>query len=116
MIIQSSMGSWDVISPDNQSRSLSDSSNNSPKDQSSWAMTVKLLFILIIFVISFGSGLAPLKFKRLKESTHLLGLANTFSGGVFLAIAFVHIIPETSNNYYISILENNDLLKNSKQP
>lgn len=30
----------------------------------------------------------------------MLGLANTFSGGVFLAIAFVHIIPETASLYY----------------
>lgn len=29
-----------------------------------------------------------------------MSIANTFSGGVFLAIAFVHIIPETAALYY----------------
>jgi len=42
----------------------------------------------------------------------LLGIANTFSGGVFLAIAFVHIIPETSNNYYMNVLSTNEVLSN----
>ena len=35
----------------------------------------------------------------------MLGIANSFSGGVFLAIAFVHILPETANLYYYSKLE-----------
>ena len=35
----------------------------------------------------------------------MLGIANTFSGGVFLAIAFVHIIPEAATNYYLYVLE-----------
>lgn len=33
-----------------------------------------------------------------------MGIANTFSGGVFLAIAFVHIIPETASSYYMYAL------------
>jgi len=77
-------------------------------------VTLKVCFIFIIFFITVLSGLAPHKFKTFNQSQHILGIANTFSGGVFLAIAFVHIIPETSNNYYMSILRNNELqtLKN----
>ena len=68
------------------------------------ARTVKIIFIFIIFAVTVASGMAPMKFKKFKNSTDMLGIANTFSGGVFLAIAFVHIIPETSNNYYLHML------------
>ena len=67
------------------------------------AVYLKVFFIFLIFFITVFSGLVPQKFKRFKQSQHVLSLANTFSGGVFLAIAFVHIIPETSTNYYMYI-------------
>lgn len=67
-------------------------------------------------MITVCSGLAPIKSKKFRESSHLLGIANTFSGGVFLAIAFVHIIPETSNNYYMTILERNEVLSQVNRP
>lgn len=41
----------------------------------------------------------------MSKSTEILGIANTFSGGVFLAIAFVHIIPEAATNYYLYVLD-----------
>lgn len=41
-----------------------------------------------------------MKWKKCRKNDHLLSVANTFSGGVFLAIAFVHIIPETASLYY----------------
>jgi len=69
------------------------------------AVIMKSVFIFLIFFVSFAAGLVPMKSKRFSSSQHLLGIANTFSGGVFLAIAFVHIIPETSGNYYLYILE-----------
>jgi zinc transporter ZupT len=56
-------------------------------------------------LISVLSGLAPYKFKKLSQSQELLGIANTFSGGVFLAIAFVHIIPEAATKYYLIVLD-----------
>ena len=77
-------------------------------------MNIKICFIFLIFLITVASGLAPIKYKKLKENQNLLGIANTFSGGVFLAIAFVHIIPETSNNYYMLILKANEVL--TKKP
>ena len=69
------------------------------------ARVMKSIFIFVIFFISFLAGIVPMKNKRFASSQHLLGIANTFSGGVFLAIAFVHIIPETASSYYIYILE-----------
>ena len=41
-------------------------------------------------------GLIPIKVKSCKESPSILGVANAFSGGVFIAIGLMHIMPEQS--------------------
>ena len=64
----------------------------------------KYIFIVIVLGITMGAGLAPMKIKGCKSNQKMLGIANSFSGGVFLAIAFVHILPETANMYYYSKL------------
>ena len=45
------------------------------------------------------SGVIPAKVERCKQSPTFLGLANAFSGGLFLAIALIHILPEVVNEY-----------------
>ena len=61
---------------------------------------IKYGFIALIFIITILAGLIPIQTKSCRENAKLLGILNTFSGGVFLAIAFVHILPEAANNYY----------------
>ena len=78
--------------------------------------SVKIVFIILIFLVATVSALIPLKYRRLRNSTHALGLANTFSGGVFLAIAFVHIIPETARTYYLWILAEENQLWDKTHP
>ena len=39
-------------------------------------------------------GMIPVKVKSFRESTNILAIANAFSGGVFIAIALMHIMPE----------------------
>ena len=56
--------------------------------------TLKLVFILIAFLEAALLGLVPVKSKSFKESPMILGIANAFSGGVFVAIACMHIMPE----------------------
>lgn len=65
----------------------------------------KWIFIVLILAITMGAGLAPIKIKGCNSNPKIMGIANTFSGGVFLAIAFVHILPETSNLYYYEKLD-----------
>jgi len=60
----------------------------------------KWIFIFIMLAVTMGAALAPIKIKGCNSNPKVMGLANSFSGGVFLAIAFVHILPETSNLYY----------------
>ena len=67
--------------------------------------TLKWIFIALIFLITVGAGIAPMKITGCSKNAKWLGIANCFSGGVFLAIAFVHILPETANLYYSAKLE-----------
>ena len=60
-----------------------------------WAPdTLKYVFIVIAFLEAALMGLIPIKSKSFKESPMILGIANAFSGGVFVAIACLHIMPE----------------------
>ena len=67
---------------------------------------VKWVFIFVCLAVTLASGLAPMKIKGCNSNPRVLGIANSFSGGVFLAIAFCHILPEAANLYYYTKLRN----------
>ncbi len=60
-------------------------------------LKIILIFVLIITV---SVGLIPAYSKHCRSSQVTLSLMNCFAGGVFLAMAFVHILPEASMQYY----------------
>lgn len=70
---------------------MSDSDTKTGWDQNDW---LKLGFIIVSFTEALVMGLIPVKIKSFRESPRILGVANAFSGGVFLAIALMHIMPE----------------------
>ena len=51
-------------------------------------------FIVFNYLEALIAGLIPVKSKKFRESPKVLGIANAFSGGVFIAIALMHIMPE----------------------
>ena len=55
---------------------------------------LKLGFIIAAFLEALLLGLIPVKSKVFRESPKILGIANAYSGGVFLAISLMHIMPE----------------------
>lgn len=57
---------------------------------------LKIIFMIVAFLEAALLGLIPVKSSSFKESPMLLGVANAFSGGVFIAIACMHIMPEQS--------------------
>lgn len=67
---------------------------------------LKSCFIVVCLLVTFLFGYAPMKIEGCSKNRRILGVLNTFSGGVFLAIAFVHILPETANLYYSTKLQN----------
>ena len=58
-----------------------------------------MVFIFVSFFEAFIAGLVPTWSSSCRENPKVLGIANSFAAGVFLAIAFCHIIPETIGDW-----------------
>jgi solute carrier family 39 (zinc transporter), member 1/2/3 len=58
-------------------------------------MKLKIAMIVILFCIVY-LGLIPAYSKFFRSSKVILSLLNCFAGGVFLAMAFIHILPESA--------------------
>ncbi len=67
-------------------------------------LALKYSMIGIMFLIIY-SGLIPTFSNRCRKSETVLSLMNCFAGGVFLAMALVHILPESVEEYNTICLE-----------
>ena len=70
-------------------------------------MGLKIALIIILFFIVY-LGLIPAYSKYCRSSQLTLSLMNCFAGGVFLAMAFIHILPEAVEQYYGAMLGEED--------
>jgi zinc transporter 1/2/3 len=59
----------------------------------------KVIFQAILTFINVVCWLVPLRSKKISENKLALSLANAFSGGVFLSLAFGHLIPECVHGF-----------------
>jgi zinc transporter ZupT len=62
-------------------------------------MGLKIALIFILFFVCY-LGLIPAYSKHCRSSMLTLSLMNCFAGGLFLAMAFTHILPEAVEQYY----------------
>lgn len=60
---------------------------------------IKVVFIFAIWAECFVAGIIPAKNARCRTSPTIVGISNAFAGGVFIAIAFMHILPEAVEHY-----------------
>ena len=60
---------------------------------------LKLAFIPLIFLVALGFGILPAKVKSCGRNPKFMSMANSFSGGLFLAIALVHILPDVVKDW-----------------
>ena len=60
---------------------------------------LKIAFIPIIFCVALGFGILPAKIKSCGRNPKFMSMANSFSGGLFLAIALVHILPDVVKDW-----------------
>ena len=51
------------------------------------------------FLLAFLAGLVPVFFNSCKNAKTIFSIANSFAGGVFISIAFVHIMPEANETW-----------------
>jgi zinc transporter 1/2/3 len=70
-------------------------------DSATELIIIKLLFIAFIFLVALIFGLVPYSVKSCSGNRTILSIANAFSGGIFLAIALLHIIPEAHTHYLV---------------
>ena len=59
----------------------------------------KVLFQAFLTSLNVLCWLVPLRSKKISENKLALALANAFSGGVFLSLAFGHLIPECVHGF-----------------
>jgi zinc transporter ZupT len=57
------------------------------------------LFSIFFFTALVFLALIPIKVPACKKSPRALSVLNAFAGGVFLSMAFVHILPEAVGQY-----------------
>jgi zinc transporter ZupT len=62
---------------------------------------LKIVFIFVFFFLTLFSGILPAKNAKCKDNQTVLGIANSFAAGVFLAISLMHIMPEAVENFNI---------------
>lgn len=60
--------------------------------------TFKIIMIFVIFGLTLF-GILPLKVPAIKKSEQGLSYLNCFSAGMFLAIAVIHMLPESVEDY-----------------
>ena len=68
---------------------------------------LKLGFMVLVLFEAIIMGLLPVKCKSFKENPIVMGAANSFSGGVFLAICTMHIMPEQTESWVEYKIVNN---------
>lgn len=59
----------------------------------------KVIFQTLLTAMNVACWLIPLKSKKMSENKVALSLANAFSGGVFLSLAFGHLLPECVHGF-----------------
>lgn len=60
----------------------------------------KIIFQIFLTALNVLCWLIPLRAKKFTENKLALSLANAFSGGIFLSLAFGHLIPECVHGFH----------------
>ena len=66
---------------------------------SSGVAWLQVIAIFVYFIEAFIGGMIPVWSDDFKNSPGRMGLANALAGGVFVSIAFIHILPEQNYLY-----------------
>ena len=59
---------------------------------------IKISGTILLWLCMVFFGLLPLRVRHFKSNKTLLALSNCFSGGLFIAIGLIHILPEAHEN------------------
>lgn len=59
-------------------------------------LVLKIVSIFIFLGMAMAFGLMPYYIKSCRQSTKFLSISNAFSGGLFLGIGLLHVLPESA--------------------
>ena len=62
-----------------------------------WCIKIPVMIVMFFEVVIFGS--IPLRLAAFKENKLVLALSGAFSGGLFLSIGLIHLLPESNENF-----------------
>lgn len=62
-------------------------------------LLVYLFISLMLFTLAFGSGIFPLFFEFDQKNQWILSISNTYAGGLFIGISFLHLLPEAEFSF-----------------
>jgi len=60
---------------------------------------IKLLSMFIMFAMIMVTGNLPLRWERFRKSSTIISLASAFSGGLFLGVGILHLLPEAAESF-----------------
>lgn len=66
------------------------------KNDDTYNLILKIVSIVVFLAMAMGFGVMPHFIKKCRTSTKFLGIANAFSGGLFLGIGLFHVLPESA--------------------
>lgn len=67
--------------------------------------SLKIVAAILLWIVIFAFGLIPIKWKGVRSSRRIMAYSNCFSGGLFVAIGLIHILPEA--HLYLEAREEN---------
>ena len=82
------------------------STDPSNDDNDTLILIIKICFIVACIVNDIFFGLLPLRVKGCGQNQTFMGIANAFSGGLFLAISLYHILPDVVKDFDVWKIQN----------
>ena len=64
-----------------------------------WSSFIKILAMIIMFMMIMIVGSLPIRIKSFKTNPLLLSLTRAFSGGLFLGVGLIHLLPEANEKF-----------------
>lgn len=72
-----------------------------------WTSFIKVFAMIVMFLMIMIVGSLPLRMKQFKTNPLLLSLTRAFSGGLFLGVGLIHLLPEANEKFEDYAKDNN---------
>jgi len=65
----------------------------------SYVLLIKVSAMISMFVLTLITSSIPLRSRAFKENQKVMALSSGFSGGLFLSVGLIHLIPEAAEKF-----------------